>query len=130
MYWPGGSTKLNFIGSNLLSTVEEALTISPNVYSVTLDETGLPSKLLIRKGWTGSLAGNYFNSTSTSVSESSTSVQSSFSVNKIITDVYCNSGFYYEDGYKPVPSSGNLNSGQTGTISFQSFSDLPTKYTC
>ncbi len=130
LYWPGGSTKLNFIGSNLRLTVEEALTISPNVYSVTLDETGLPSKLLISKGWTGSLAGNYFNSTSTSVSESSTSVQSSFSVNKIITDVYCNSGFYYEDGYKPVPSSGNLNSGQTGTISFQSFSDLPTKYTC
>ena len=78
LYWPGGSTKLNFIGSNLRLTVEEALTISPNVYSVTLDETGLPSKLLIRKGWTGSLAGNYFNSTSTSVSESSTSVQSSF----------------------------------------------------
>ena len=134
LYWPGGSTNVKFNGSVSFNTVEEVLTISdivPPTYYFKLSETGLPSKLLGRDGWSGSLAGTTFTTYSTSISESSHSTPAYFYVDKVITDYYCGSnGFYDEDGFKPVPSSGSINAGGSDTITFKSFSNSPTSYPC
>lgn len=74
------------------------------VYSFHLNESGLPSSVLSKYGWQWDFGSRSFNSYLTPISTTSTSTSVPFSVDDVITKVYCYDNQYYEDGYSPLYS--------------------------
>ena len=95
------------------------------VYSFHLNESGLPSSVLSKYGWQWDFGSRSFNSYLTPISTTSTSTSVPFSVDDVITKVYCYDNQYYEDGYSPYPNSGKVKADETETVDFTYFSGQP-----